>query len=82
MITPTLLLTIAMIATLMFIMSLGVLIANKELQGSCGGLGSCACDEAELPRACDLVPGPGEPRCLPDPSKPCATHDSCPHARA
>ena len=80
--TPTLLLTIVTIATLMFIMSLGVLISGRELQGSCGGVGNCACEEADLPLECQLVSGPGEPRCLPDPSKPCASHDNCPYTNS
>ena len=51
--TTTLMLTIAVIAMLMFAMSLGVMISNRELQGSCGGVGnSCACDEAGEP-VCD-----------------------------
>lgn len=80
--TTTLLLTIALIALLMFAMSLGVMISNRELQGSCGGVGSsCACDEANVPRACDLVPGPGEPRELPSADdRDCARPEGCPHA--
>ncbi|MBX2811800.1 MAG: hypothetical protein KTR25_08315 [Myxococcales bacterium] len=37
------------------LMSLGVLISGKRLQGSCGGVGTaCACDAAGRPRACEL----------------------------
>tara|TARA_B100000405_G_scaffold200543_1_gene140683 strand:+ start:99 stop:329 length:231 start_codon:yes stop_codon:yes gene_type:complete len=73
-------LTIAVIAMLMFAMSLGVMISNRELQGSCGGVGSsCACDEANIPRACELVPGPGEPRKLPSADDgDCERPEGCP----
>jgi len=79
-VTTTLMLTIAVIAMLMFAMSLGVMISNRELQGSCGGVGnSCACDEANIPRACDLVPGPGEPRKLPSADGgDCERPEGCP----
>ena len=77
--TTTLILTIALISLLMFAMSLGVMISNRELQGSCGGAGnSCACDEANLPRACELVPGPGEPRQLPSADDDVARPEGCP----
>jgi len=79
-VTTTLMLTIAVIAMLMFAMSLGVMISNRELQGSCGGVGSsCACDEANIPRACELVPGPGEPRKLPSADDgDCERPEGCP----
>ena len=80
--TTTLLMTIAMIALLMFAMAVGVIFSNIELKGSCGGTGSCACEEADLPRACDLVPGPGQPRCLPDPTTGCPMPTECPSANA
>jgi hypothetical protein len=51
--TTTLLLTIGMIALVMTAMSVGVLVANKELRGSCGGVGNCECDEAGRPRDCE-----------------------------
>jgi hypothetical protein len=81
-VTTTLLLTIALIAILMFGMSLGVVLSGRELQGSCGGVGtSCACDDANVPRACDIVPGPGEPRQLPSADgSACVRPESCPHA--
>ena len=35
-------------------MSVGVIVANKQLRGSCGGVGGdCACDLAGRPRACE-----------------------------
>ena len=78
--TTTLLLTIALIALLMLAMSLGVMISNRELQGSCGGVGSsCACDEANVPRACEIVPGPGEPRQLPSVDDDGVRPEGCPH---
>ena len=71
--TTTLLLTVALIALLMFVMGLGVMLSGRELQGSCGGVGSsCACDDAGIPRECDLVPGPGEPRRQPEPPTGCS----------
>lgn len=50
--TTTLLLTIALIALLMAGMSVGVIFANKELKGSCGGVGNCECEEAGRPPEC------------------------------
>ena len=58
----TVALTIALIAGLMLAMSVGVIFSNRELKGSCGGVGSCACEDAGLPKECELVPGPGEAR--------------------
>ena len=55
----TVFLTIAIIATLMAGMAVGVIFSNKPLRGSCGGTGSaCACEEAGTPGACKL---PAEP---------------------
>ena len=56
----TLLLTIVLISLLMLAMAVGVMVSNKELKGSCGGINNCACDEAGIPRQCELVPGPGQ----------------------
>ena len=75
--TTTLLLTIALMALLMFAMAVGVMLSNKELKGSCGGVMNCACDDAGLPRECELVPGPGEPRCLPEEIEACASAREC-----
>ena len=75
----TLIVTIVAFAGLMAMMSVGVLIGGRRLRGSCGGVGNCACEEADLPRACDLVPGPGEPRCLPDDNPSCPGPTDCPH---
>ncbi len=80
--TTTLLLTIAIIALLMTGMAVGVMFSNKELKGSCGGVGSCACDDAGIPRECELVPGPGEPRRVPDPSAGCSKAEACPSVEA
>ena len=77
--TTTLLITVPMIALLMFAMAIGVIFSNRELKGSCGGVGSCACEDTATINACDLVPGPGEPRCLPDPDAGCPHADACPH---
>ena len=46
--------TFGMLLSLMGIMSIGVVLGGKRLQGSCGGVGSsCACDAAGRPRACE-----------------------------
>ncbi len=56
-----LLLTFVMLASLMALMSVGVLLGGKRLKGSCGGRGAeCACDEAGRPRACEAGPGRGD----------------------
>jgi len=47
----TLILTITVMAGLMFIMAVGVIFSDKCLQGSCGGIGNpedCACETARL----------------------------------
>lgn len=45
--------TFGIVAVLMTGMAVGVIFSNKELQGSCGGVGtSCACEEAGTPGAC------------------------------
>lgn len=45
--------TIALVALMMLGMGIGVLFSDKELKGSCGGVGgSCACEEAGKPGAC------------------------------
>lgn len=51
----TLLLTIGLVGTVMAGMAVGVIFSNRELKGSCGGVGgsgSCACEEAGTPGAC------------------------------
>ena len=77
--TTTFLITLMMMAFLMLAMSVGVIFMKRELKGSCGGVGNCACEEAELPKACDLVPGPGEARCLPEDVSACPGPVECPH---
>lgn len=54
---PTILLTIGIVAVLMGGMAIGVIVSNKPLRGSCGGVGSsCACEEAGTPGACKTEP--------------------------
>ena len=79
--TTTLFITVPLIALLMFAMAIGVIFSNRELKGSCGGAGSCACEEAEteVVRACDVIPGPGEERCLPEQVAVCEHKGACPH---
>jgi hypothetical protein len=51
----TLLLTFGLMATVMAGMAVGVIFSNRELKGSCGGVGGsgdCACEEAGTPGAC------------------------------
>lgn len=51
-------LTFGMLLVLTAMMSVGVVFSGKRLQGSCGGVGgSCACDEAGRPRACESKDG-------------------------
>jgi hypothetical protein len=53
----TFLATIAIVATLMAGMAIGVIFSNKPLRGSCGGVqGDCACEEAGTPGACKTGP--------------------------
>ena len=48
-------LTIGIVAALMGGMAVGVILSNKPLRGSCGGVtGSCACEEAGKPGACKV----------------------------
>ena len=77
----TLMLTVSLIALIMLAMSIGVLVSNRELRGSCGGVTNCACDDAGIPRECDLIPGPGTPRVAPG-SDGCPLPASCPHLDA
>ena len=44
----TLLLTVFLIGSAMFLMAVGVVITGKRLRGSCGGKG-CECSENGLP---------------------------------
>lgn len=51
----TILATVAVFGTMMFIMALGVMFTGRPLKGSCGGVGnSCPCDEAGTPGACKI----------------------------
>lgn len=58
------LLTFGIVAVLMGGMAVGVILSNKPLRGSCGGVGgSCACEEAGKPGACKVEstsPKPGD----------------------
>lgn len=59
-------LTLFLIAFLMFAMSIGVLFANRELKGSCGGAtANCACEAAGKPRTCEYPPGEEPEECAP-----------------
>lgn len=49
------LLTAGLIAFLMLAMAVGVIFSGKELRGSCGGSGQCACEKAGRPRACEQL---------------------------
>ncbi|MBU0553853.1 hypothetical protein KKF91_09640 [Myxococcota bacterium] len=51
----TLLLTVALIGTIMFLMALGVIISGRVLRGSCGGPGTaCQCRSEGKPlHSCD-----------------------------
>ncbi len=56
-----LVLTLGITAILMGGMAIGVLFGRSPLKGSCGGLagaGTCACDEAGIPRKCENGEGP------------------------
>lgn len=48
-------LTLGMLAVVMIIMAVGVIFSNKELKGSCGGPGQCACEKAGKPKACEQL---------------------------
>ena len=48
-------LTLGMLAVIMIIMAVGVIFSNKELKGSCGGPGSCACEKAGRPKTCEKM---------------------------
>jgi|GEM_PF-834903 len=39
-------LTAGVMAFLMAIMAIGVIFSNRELKGSCGGVGNCACEKS------------------------------------
>lgn len=59
----TILISIAIFAVLMAGMAVGVIFSNKELQGSCGGVGGkeCTCTDPEKLAACkNREGGPGE----------------------
>ncbi len=51
----TFIFTLSLFAMAMFAMAVGVILSNRELHGSCGGVGSddCLC-ELEKRRACAL----------------------------
>lgn len=46
-------LTLGLFAIIMLIMAVGVIFSNRELKGSCGGPGQCACELAGRPKACE-----------------------------
>ena len=48
-------LTLGMLTLIMVIMAVGVIFSNKELKGSCGGPGQCACEKAGRPKACEQM---------------------------
>jgi len=51
------LLTTTMIGLLMLIMAIGVIISNRELQGSCGGVSQCICEATgrKIPEKCKEI---------------------------
>ena len=54
----TFVLTLAVIAFIMTIMAVGVIISDKALKGSCGGVGpDCACADAAEENGEDFIPG-------------------------
>lgn len=59
----TVVLTVGLIALVMVSMAVGVIFSNKELKGSCGGVGgNCPCADAGTPGACKTGDGPPPPR--------------------
>ena len=55
------LITFVFFSGLVALMSVGVVLGGKRLQGSCGGVGTaCACDAAGRPRRCEVEAGSGE----------------------
>lgn len=53
--------TFVFLLGLMGLMSVGVVLNGKRLQGSCGGKGAdCACDAAGRPRVCETQPPQGQ----------------------
>lgn len=46
-------LTLGFFAIIIAAMAVGVIFSNKELKGSCGGTGQCACEKAGRPKACE-----------------------------
>lgn len=52
----TILLTIGVLAAVMFGMALGAIFAGKALKGSCGGLNNCDCSDAKR-QACATKSG-------------------------
>ena len=61
-----LILTVLLMAFLMLAMSVGVLFANRELKGSCGGAtADCACEAAGKPRDCEHRRGEEPEECAP-----------------
>ena len=54
----TFVLTLGAIALIMTFMAVGVIISDKSLKGSCGGVGTdCACADAAEESGEDFVPG-------------------------
>ncbi len=49
----TVLLAVGLFGAVMLGMAVGVILSNRPLRGSCGGVGSdCACEETGDPNAC------------------------------
>ncbi len=50
----TIAVTLAIVTLCTAGMAVGVIFSDRELKGSCGGVGgSCACDDAGIPRKCE-----------------------------
>lgn len=49
------LLTAGLFSIIMVAMAVGVIFSNRELKGSCGGVGNCACEEAGRPKTCERM---------------------------
>lgn len=46
-------LTLGLFSVVMLIMAVGVILSNRELKGSCGGPGRCACEITGRPKTCE-----------------------------